>query len=156
MKINDCRGKLIVVDMYSCNEAVINNVELVKEELTKACEQYNMALAQIIVCEDAEVNEYSLAAVCKNGHVTLHVYKSLGFVAADVLSCHEGAQPSELGRFLRIFLGADKSKITLLERGDFGTEVDMKPRRNSKVKFTRHTRSLGNKLKKMILKPRSI
>ena len=33
MKVKDCKGKLIVVDMYSCNEAVINNVELVKEEL---------------------------------------------------------------------------------------------------------------------------
>lgn len=156
MKIKDCKGKLIAIDMYSCNENVINDIELVKSELTKACEQYSMALFQIIICENDDSNEYSLAAVCKNGHVTLHVYKKLGFVAADILSSYEAAQPSELSRFLRVFLGADKSKITLLERGDFGSEVDMKPRRNSKVKFMRHTRSLGNKLKKMILKPRSI
>lgn len=156
MKVKGSNGKLIVVDMYSCKENVINDIEAVKAELEKACADFAMPLVQIVVNDDAENEEYSVVAVCKCGHVTLHVYKELGFVTADVFSCFEAAKPAELSRHLRGFFGTDKAKITLLNRGDFGSETDMKPRRNSKIKFSRHTKNFGNKLKKIILKPRSI
>lgn len=156
MKIEDCKGKLIAVDMYGCKENIINDVEGIKVTLTKACEEYGMEMSEIVYNEYAESNEYSLVVVCRRGHVALHVYKNIGFIAADVFSCHDGAHPSAMSRYLRTFFGTDKAKITLLDRGDFGTEVDMKPRKNSKIKLGRRTRSLGNKLKKMILKPRSI
>ena len=156
MKIKDCKGKLIVVDMYSCKEAAISDAAVVKQELEKACADFSMELVQLVVSENDEQKECSLVALCKSGHVTLHIYKELGFVTADVFSCNENAKPAELSRYLRIFFGTDKAKITLLDRGDFGSETDMKPRRNSKIKIGRHTRSIGNKLKKMILKPRSI
>lgn len=156
MKIKDCKGKLIVVDMYSCNEAVINNIEQVKTDLASACETYGMGLSNVYCEEYEENNEYSVVAICRRGHVALHIYKNLGFVAADVFSCNDGAKPSELSRSLRAYFGTDKSKITLLDRGDFGTVADMKPRKNSHIKFARRTKNLGNKLKKMILKPRSI
>lgn len=156
MKIKDCKGKLIVVDMYSCKEEVINDIEAVKQGLVQACVDYGMEPGNVACEEYAENDEYSIVAICRRGHVSIHVYKKLGFVAADVFSCHDGAKPSELSRYLRSYFGTDKAKITLLDRGDFGTEVDMKPRHNSKIKFGRRTRSLGNKLKKIILKPRSI
>lgn len=156
MKVKDCKGKLIVVDMYSCKDNVINDLEGVKAELAKGCEAFGMALSQIVVNEDEEGKEYSVVAVCKRGHVTLHVYKELGFVTADVFSCFEAAKPADLSRSLRVFFGTDKAKITLLDRGDFGSITDMKPRRNSKIKFSRRTRSIGNELKKIILKPRSL
>lgn len=156
MKVKDCKGKLIVVDMYSCKETAINDIEAVKASLCEACTKFGMDLAQIVCNEDVEGKEYSVVAICKRGHVTLHVYKVLGFVTADVFSCNEGAQPADLSRQLRAFFGTDKAKITLLDRGDFGTEVDMKPRRNSKIRLGRRTKNLGNKLKKMILKPRSM
>ena len=156
MKTKNCKGKLIVVDMYSCNEAVINDLEGIKANLDKACADFSMELLQLVVNEDVEQKEYSIVLLCKRGYVTLHIYKELGFVTADVFSCNENAKPAELSRYLRGFFGTDKAKITLIDRGDFGSETDMKPRRNSKIKLGRHTRSLGNKLKKMILKPRSI
>lgn len=156
MKVKNFMGKLIVIDMYSCKENAINDIEFVKNSLSEACVKFGMDLEQLVCNEDAEGKEYSVVAICKRGHVTLHVYKELGFVTADVFSCNEGAQPADLSRQLRIFLGTDKAKITLLDRGDFGSVVDMKPRRNSKIKLGRHTKNLGNKLKNMILKPRSM
>lgn len=156
MKVKNCKGKLIVVDMYSCKEAVISNMEAVKAELEQACSKFNMALSQVVCNEDEEQKEYSVVAVCKRGHVTLHIYKDLGFVTADVFSCYEAAQPAELSRALRVFFGTDKAKITLLDRGDFGNETDMKPRRNSKIKFSKRTKVLGNEIKKILLQPRSL
>ena len=156
MKVKDCKGKLIVVDMYGCKANVINDIEGVKNALSEGCAQFGMDMSEVVCNEYPDNNEYSVVVVCKRGHVTVHVYKDLGFVAADVFSCHEGAHPEQLSRQLRAYFDTDKAKITLLDRGDFGTEVDMKPRKNSNIKLGRRTRNLGNRLKKMILKPRSI
>ena len=156
MKEIDCKGKLIVVDMYSCEDAVIDDKETVQKILSQACIEYGMDLTQIVCCEDEQNAEYSVMAVCHRGHVNLHVYRELGFVAADVFSCQAGSRPSELSRYLRQYFETDKAKITLIDRGDFGSELDMKPRRKSNIKLVRRTKSIGNKLKKIMLKPRPI
>lgn len=156
MKVKDYKGKLIVVDMYNCKETSLNDVCVVEKELADACSKFGMELLQIASNDDESSKEYTVVAICKRGHVTLHIYKELGFITADVFSCHEGAKPADLSRYLRSYFGTDKAKITLLDRGDFGSEVDMKPRRHSKIKLARHTKNFGNKLKKMILKPRSM
>ena len=106
-------------------------------------------------CEDG-INEYSVFAHCKQGHVTLHLYPDLGFVTIDVFTCFKDADPDGLARFLRHYFDPDKSKITYLERGDFGSESDMKPRRKSNIKTVRRARTIGNKLSKLIMKPRSM
>ncbi|MBR5582086.1 MAG: S-adenosylmethionine decarboxylase, partial [Phascolarctobacterium sp.] len=87
--------------------------------------------------------------------VTLHIYPELGFVTADIFSCLEGATPDKVSKYMRAYFDADKSKITLLDRGDFGTLSDMKPHRRSNVKFIRRTQNLGGKLKRFFSKPRS-
>lgn len=80
--------------------------------------------------------------------MTLHLYPDLGFVTIDVFTCFKDADPDGLARFLRNYFDPDKSKITYLDRGDFGSESDMKPRRKSNIKTIRRARTIGNKLSK--------
>ncbi len=156
MKITRLTGKLIAMDMYSCSDEVLKNPETVRAALEKGCRDFAMNVCQVLQYDEEEQNEYTLFAACRQGHVTLHVYPEVGFVTADVFSCFEGANPAGMSRYLRQCLDADKSKITLLDRGDFGSESDMKPSRRSKIKFIRRTANIGGKLKKMMLKPRPI
>ncbi len=156
MKIKKLTGKLIAIDMYNCSAAILNDAAAAEKALETACLEFCMQPCQTIRNQEDNQNEYSLFAICKQGHVTLHVYPEEGFVAADVYSCYENSDPAGMARFLRIYLDADKSKITLLDRGDFGTESDMKPHRRSNIKFIRRTQNFGGKLKKMMMKPRSI
>lgn len=149
-------GKLIAVDMYNCSDVIINNLEDAKEQLQHACSAFGLQPCDIVVRKEEEQSEYSLFAICKQGHVTLHVYPELGFSTADVFSCLEDAEPENVAKYLRTYFDADKSKITLLDRGDFGTLSDMKPHRRSKVKFIRRTQNLGGKLKNIIMRPRSL
>ena len=48
----------------------------------------------------------------------------------------------------------------MLDRGDFGSKNDMKPTHRSKIKLIRRTKNVTSnmsaKLKKLMLKPRSI
>lgn len=149
-------GKLIAVDMYNCSAPLIQNMDDAKEQLQHACNVYALQPCDIIVRKEEEQSEYSLFAICKQGHVTLHVYPELGFATADVFSCLASAEPENVAKYLRTYFDADKSKITLLDRGDFGTLSDMKPHRRSKVRFIRRTQNLGGRLKRIMMKPRSL
>lgn len=149
-------GKLIAVDMYNCSEEIINNIDAAKEQLQHACTAFALQPCDIAIHKEEEQSEYSLFAICKQGHVTLHVYPEQGFATVDIFSCLSGAEPENVSKYLRTYFDADKSKITLLDRGDFGTLSDMKPHRRSNVKFIRRTQNLGGKLKNIMMKPRSI
>lgn len=149
-------GKLIAVDMYNCDLNEISDRKNAEEILAHGLQEFGMDSQELICCAEEGQSEYSLSAICRQGHVTLHVYPDIGFITADVFSCRRDADPASMARYLRISFDADKSKITLLDRGDFGSESDMKPTRQSNIKFTRRTRVVGDKLKKIMLKPRSI
>lgn len=149
-------GKLIAVDMYNCSDVIISDVNSAKEQLQHACNAFAMQPCDIIIRKEEEQSEYSLFAICKQGHVTLHVYPELGFATADIFSHLDKAEPENVSKYLRSYFDADKSKITLLDRGDFGTLSDMKPHRRSNVKFIRRTQNLGGKIKNIMMKPRSI
>lgn len=149
-------GKLIAIDMYSCAEEQISNPSVAEEILRKGCEETSMNPRDVICWQEDGSTEYSLTAICKQGHVTLHIYPKIGLITADVFSCYKDADQAAMGRYLRDAFDADKSKITVLDRVDFGSESDMKPSRQSKIKLTCRTKNFGGKLKKMMLKPRSI
>lgn len=153
-------GKLIAIDMYNCDHADTLDSAKAQELLEKGCEEHKLLIQQIICHQEEGKHEYSLLASCKQGHVTLHIYPDLGFIAADIFSCYDEADPAGMARYLRSAFDCDKAKITLLDRGDFGSKYDMKPTHRSKIKFIRRTqnvtKNVGDKLKKMMLKPRGI
>ena len=146
--------------MYNCDHAETVDAAKAEALLVKGCEQHKMQQQQIICSQEDGRGEYALLATCKQGHVTLHVYPELGFIAADIFTCFDEADPAGMARYLRSAFDCDKAKITLLDRGDFGSKYDMKPTHRSKIKFIRRTqnvtKNVGDKLKKMMLKPRGI
>ena len=156
MKKVDCTGKLIAMDMYNCDAGRLSEPAGAEELLRQACNENDMGLLDIVCSKDELHTEYSLVAVCDRGHVCLHIYPQLGFIAGDVFSARQEADSGKTARQLREMFAADKAKITLLDRGDFGSESDMKPHRRSNIKLIRRTVNFGGKLKKMMLKPRGI
>lgn len=160
MKKKNATGKLIAIDMYNCGINEILDETAAEAILSSGCRDFKMQCQEIIKFKEDEQHEYSLSAICRKGHVTLHVYPELGFIAADIFTCSEQADSAGLARYIRTKFNADKSKITLVDRVDFGSESDMKPNRRSTTKFIRRTQNIGGniggQLKKMILKPKSI
>ena len=146
--------------MYNCGTEEIATPAVAEELLRKGCEQFSMGCQQIVCNQEEGAKEYSLFAICQQGHVTLHIYPDMGFMTADIFTCSAKADPAALARNLREAFDADKSKITLLDRGDFGSKNDMKPTnrsRNTRIRSTKNvTSSMGSKLKTMMMKPRYI
>jgi S-adenosylmethionine decarboxylase len=153
-------GKLITVDMYNCGTEEIILPSTAEELLRKGCEEFAFNCQQVICAQEEDLEEYSLFAICHHGHVALHVYSKLGFMTADVFSCNSKADSENMARYLRVAFKADKSKITQVDRGEFGSQNDMKPTHRSKIKLIRRTKNftqnMSDKFVEIMSKPRSM
>ena len=156
MKEQKYAGKLFALDMYNCGISKISDSKVAEEILRKGCMDNGLMVKEIICAREDNAEDYSLFALCALGHVTLHIYPALGYMAADVLSCKDDADLTGMSKYLREAFLCDKVKTTIINRGDFGNSQDMKPSKRSATTLMRRTQNLGGKIKKVMLKPRSM
>lgn len=156
MEYPDLRGKTICLDMYNCDANILEDYKKVLEVIQNACTEHNMRLLNIEHSDAEEGNAYSLFSICIQGHIVIHAFPKYGFCGMDIFSSNKDSHPSHCSQTIRKALNPDKTKITILDRGDFGNENDMKPHRRSSSKLIRRTKNIGRHLKKIILKPRGI
>lgn len=153
-------GKSLAVDMYNCDLETLSDKSKMETLLDTGCADYGMEKKHSCCYQEEGKKEYSLHAVCMQGHVIMHVYPEIGFITMDIYSCYDNSDTAGLARFLRLAVDADKTKTSVLDRGDFGSKNDMKPTHRSNIKFIRRTKNVtknvSDKLKDLILKPRSI
>ena len=139
-------ARQLTLDLYNCNTKRLENVEEVKEILNTATN------AQVQFTSDAlEVNHYAIIGASVKGHIALHIYKDLRYVAADIFSCEENSEPEEIAKVLRKFFQPDKMKSTFLKCGDFGQEKDIKPKIKTKVAPLRRVKNAGAKVVKKLV-----
>lgn len=150
------QGTQIAIDMYECDITVIGDQDKVKAIIEQAVADFKMDQQAIHFNDEKENDEYSYLVPCKRGHINIHVYPQLGFVAADVFTVNTIARPESLAKYLREAFAPDKSKITLLQRGDFGSQDDMKPSRRNQIKTFRRASRAGKALKKLLFRPKSM
>lgn len=148
------KGAQIAIDMYSCNYDFIEDYQKVEAVLRKAVDDYNMGAYDISHYTDVS-GEYSFSIPCQRGHINLHIYPELGFAAIDIFTCKEDADSDRLAGYLKKQFSPDKAKITFLQRGDFGSQNDMKPRRKSQIKPMHRAKNAGQKLLKIVMGPQN-
>ena len=127
-------GQELLIDLYSCDEDAISSATAVQESVATAFDLAELDVDEIS-CQVMD-EEIALLSVAPGFHFTLHTYPALG-------------------KSFR----AEKVKATSVQRGDFGNERDMKPRRKTKittlgrVSRTRiQLKQTGGKLKKQSAK----
>ena len=91
-------------------------------------------------------DQFVLVAILNQGHITMHVYPELKYVAMDIFLCQENAEPDKLAQSIRTFFKPDKTKTTVLKRGNFGSAKDLKPKVKTKVAPLRRIHNTGAKV----------
>ena len=134
------------IDFYNCNIKRINDVEEIKEILLTTV-GIELELHSKFIGE----NHASIIAAFKDGHIALHIYPELKYVAVDVFTCSEDIEPEILSKALRKFFQPDKIKSTFLKRGDFGQERDIKPKIKTRVAPLKKIRSTGARVIKTLV-----
>jgi len=139
-------ARQLTLDLYNCNSKRLENFEEVKEILHGVTNSEPQFISDAV-----KENHYAIIGASAKGHIALHIYKDLRYVAADIFSCEENSEPEEISKVLRKFFQPDKMKSTFLKRGDFGQEKEVKPKIKTKVAPLRRVRNAGAKVVKKLV-----
>lgn len=135
-------GKHLTVDMYGCGFDTLDNLEFVKSAMLTAVREANMTLLDFSYYK-FEPQGLTALALLAESHMSIHTYPELGYAAIDVFTCGDHSRPDKAVAILKTFLRPEKTKITNIRRGDFGSESDMKPKVKVSMTPLRRVRNTG-------------
>ena len=92
----------------------------------------------------------AIVLLFNEGHITVHAFPDLQYVSADAFLCEEDAAPEQVFSSIKKLFKPEKTKTTILKRGDFGTNTDMKPKTKTKVAPLRRIHNTGSKVINML------
>ena len=135
----------LTADLFNCKNNKLTDIDLIKSTLQELLAELQLKMINFI---DEKINDDQsvLVAVLNQGHITMHVYPELKYVAMDIFLCQENAEPDKLAQGMRTFFKPDKTKTTVLKRGNFGSAKDLKPKVKTKVAPLRRIHNTGAKV----------
>ena len=138
-------ARQLTIDLYNCNSKKLNDIEEIKGVIENAIgDKPNLTSDSIT---DKHI---TLVGAFEEGHIAIHVYKELRYVAVDVFTCSEDTEPELLSKNLRKYFQPDKIKSTFLKRGDFGLEREIKPKIKTRLAPLRKIRNTSNRVIKSL------
>ncbi len=140
-------ARQLTLDLYNCETNRLSNVEEIKEMFKGAVGSEPQLAAKVL-----DEGHFSIIGAFSEGHIALHVYKDLRYVAVDIFTCIESEEPEELAKVIRQFFRPDKIKSTFLKRGDFGLEREIKPKIKVRVAPLRRVKNAGAKVVKKLVR----
>ena len=140
-------ARQLTLDLYNCDTNRLSGVEEIKDTLKSIIEGEPRLLSEII-----DEGHCSIIGAFAEGHIALHVYKELRYVAVDIFTCTESDDLEELAKVIRKFFRPDKIKSTFLKRGDFGLEREVKPKIKVRVAPLSRVKNAGAKVVRKLVR----
>lgn len=135
----------LTADLFNCQNSQLTDNELIKDMLTSLLQNFGLRLIRMNM--EAISDGHTVCMVILNqGHISLHIYPELKYVSLDIFLCQENAEPDKLGQIVRNYFKPDKTKTTVLKRGDFGNAKELKPKVKTKVAPLRKIHNTGAKV----------
>ena len=140
-------ARQLTLDLYNCDTNRLSKVNEIKETLRSVFGSEPRLASEFI-----DENHCSIIGASAEGHIALHIYKELRYVAVDIFTCTDSDEPEELAKVIRKFFRPDKIKSTFLKRGDFGLEREIKPKIKVRVAPLRRVKNAGAKVVKKLVR----
>lgn len=135
----------LTADLFNCKNNKLTDIDLIKSTLQELLAELQLTMINF-AAEKINDDQFVLVAILNQGHITMHVYPELKYVAMDIFLCQENAEPDKLAQSIRTFFKPDKTKTTVLKRGNFGSAKDLKPKVKTKVAPLRRIHNTGAKV----------
>ena len=140
-------ARQLTLDLYNCDASRLSSVAEIKDTLKSVVGSEPRLTSEVI-----DEGHCSIVGAFAEGHIALHVYRELRYVAVDIFTCTEIDNAEELGKVIRKFFRPDKIKSTFLKRGDFGLEREIKPKIKVRVAPLRRVKNAGAKVVKKLVR----
>ena len=138
-------AKHLLADLYGCRPASTVDKDAVEGMVADKLQNAGYTILKISSEHIAE-NYAIVTAVFNQGHVNVHIYADLKHVATDIFLNGNNAEPEMLFKEIRNFFKPEKTRITVLKRGDFKQGSDMKPQTKTRVAPLRKIHNTGAKV----------
>lgn len=143
----DILARQLTIDLYNCNPKKLTDIAEIKTILNGVFDSEPSLTANSLGS-----GHIAIIGAFPEGHIALHVYSFLRYVAVDIFTCAETSRSEELEKTLRKFFQPDKIKSTFLKRGDFGQEREIKPKTKTRVAPFRRVRNVGAKVVRKLVR----
>ena len=140
-------ARQLTLDLYNCDTNRLGEVDTIKDTLKSVVGSEPRLTSAAI-----DDGHFSVIGAFTQGHIALHVYKELRYVAVDIFTCDDAEEPEELSKVLKQFFRPDKIKSTFLKRGDFGLEREVKPKIKVRVAPLRRVKNAGAKVVRKLVR----
>ena len=142
-------GRHTTADFYGCRREALNNMDLLQTMLSTAIHAADLKMLSIQSYQFSPEG-ITVVALLTDGHLAIHTYPEVGFAAIDIFTCDSHSLPEKALSAIKCTLVPEKTKNTLIKRGDFGSERDMKPRTKTHSGPIRKVRDTGTKVLKFL------
>ena len=140
-------ARQLTLDLYNCDTGRLGKFDEIKSTLRSV-----IGNEPRLTAEAVDETHYAIIGAFAEGHIALHIYRELRYVAVDIFTCADSEEPEELAKALSKFFKPDKTKSTFLKRGDFGLEREIKPKIKVRVAPLRRVKNAGAKVVKKLVR----
>ena len=112
----DYLGKQILIELYGCNESLINDKQYIENIMLKAAEVGN---ATIVGSNFHRFNPYGVSGVVviAESHLSIHTWIEYKYVALDVFTCSDKIDTNKMVKFLIDSIENERHEIKEIKRG---------------------------------------
>lgn len=109
-------GTHLLLELFSCREHVLNDVQFIEETLLEAARRGNATIIQSFFHHFSPYG-VSGVVVISESHIAIHTWPEHGFAAIDVFTCGNLLKFDEIESFISQAVGCQTKSVVNLSRG---------------------------------------
>ena len=115
-------GSHCILELYECPNHLLNDFEFITQALKEAVKEAKSTLLKEVTHQFEPYGITALALLAES-HISVHTWPEIGYVAVDMFTCGEHAQPEKACNYLTKAFKASKHVLLTLPRGRISPEI---------------------------------
>jgi spermidine synthase len=115
-KPNLALGQHILVELYHCSNAVIQDAAQIEQSMKEAAVQCGATIVQAWFHHFSPLGVSGIILI-QESHLTIHTWPEYDYAAVDLFTCSPAIDPWAAYQVLKNALGAKHTVVTTVERG---------------------------------------
>lgn len=118
----ETKGVHYILELSGCDPDIINDLEKVKDILTKAAIKANAEILEVVFHKFTPQG-VSGVVVISESHLSVHTWPEHSYAALDIYTCGKYTMPQKACDYIRESFKAKDTFLTTLSRGEFENGV---------------------------------
>ena len=108
-------GRHLIVELWGCDNT--DSEGIVEDALREMVEACNVTIRQMHVYPWEPHNGVSAIAIVAESHMSIHTWPELAYIAVDIFTCGEQANPDAAVPVLQRFFSPERIEVMQVSRG---------------------------------------